>query len=314
MTKPLKTPLKTASRALFLRGEGHFSPKKSKKNLKTPPAVTYRGIIRQKKFTGKEADPETGLYYYGARYLDPKTSRWISGDPALGEYLPVAPLGDEERKRNQSLPGMGGVFNYVNLHVYHYAGNNPVKYVDPDGEKINELSEKQWNTVKQDINDVVNNLNIIIQELTDFESGKIDALSSDLVSASQDFLGVDFSLPFDARHLGKYLTKIRDSLGSMTRNDFRYNDSTDDYALTLPWGNRIYLGNKYFSSTNSGYDTRQGTLIHEKTHKFTILATNDRAKTVDQALILKVNDRVNHKASCANNWEYFYERLFTKGR
>jgi len=28
---------------------------------------------------------------------------------------------------------MGGVFNYANLHVYHYAGNNPVKYVDPDG-------------------------------------------------------------------------------------------------------------------------------------------------------------------------------------
>jgi hypothetical protein len=28
---------------------------------------------------------------------------------------------------------MGGIFNLVNLHVYHYAGNNPVKYVDPDG-------------------------------------------------------------------------------------------------------------------------------------------------------------------------------------
>ena len=35
--------------------------------------------------TGKELDRETGLYYYGARYLDPKTSRWMSGDPALGE-------------------------------------------------------------------------------------------------------------------------------------------------------------------------------------------------------------------------------------
>jgi hypothetical protein len=31
---------------------------------------------------------------------------------------------------------MGGVFNYVNLHSYHYAGNNPVKYIDPTGEFI----------------------------------------------------------------------------------------------------------------------------------------------------------------------------------
>jgi RHS repeat-associated protein len=85
------------------------------------------------KFTGKELDPETGLYYFGARYLDPKTSRWLSGDPAVGEYVPSAPVNDEAKKRNGNLPGQGGVFNYVNLHVYHYAGNNPVKYRDPDG-------------------------------------------------------------------------------------------------------------------------------------------------------------------------------------
>jgi hypothetical protein len=54
----------------------------------------------------------------------------------VGEYVPEAPVNDEARKRNQNLPGMGGVFNYVNLHVYHYAGNNPVKYVDPDGEVV----------------------------------------------------------------------------------------------------------------------------------------------------------------------------------
>jgi hypothetical protein len=28
---------------------------------------------------------------------------------------------------------MGGVYNVINLHVYHYAGNNPLKYTDPDG-------------------------------------------------------------------------------------------------------------------------------------------------------------------------------------
>jgi RHS repeat-associated protein len=85
------------------------------------------------RFTGKELDPETGLYYFGARYLDPKTSRWMSGDPAMGEYIPGAPVNDEVRKQNQNLPGQGGVYNYVNLHVYHYAGNNPVRYVDPNG-------------------------------------------------------------------------------------------------------------------------------------------------------------------------------------
>ena len=93
-------------------------------------------------FSKGEMDEETGLYYYGTRYLDPKYSRWLSGDPALGEYIPKAPIDDEAKKHNENLPGMGGVFNVVNLHLYHYAGNNPIKYEDPDGRVVDEITSQ----------------------------------------------------------------------------------------------------------------------------------------------------------------------------
>jgi hypothetical protein len=57
----------------------------------------------------------------------------MSGDPALVAYIPLAPVNDRAKRYNQNLPGLGGIFNVVNMHVYHYAGNNPVKYTDPDG-------------------------------------------------------------------------------------------------------------------------------------------------------------------------------------
>jgi RHS repeat-associated protein len=138
MTRAVKKDSpKTALYPLFRQKFDRFLDKKAIKTAKKAPAVAiHGGNFCQKKFAGKERDAETGLYYYGARYLDPRAGRWLSGDPALGEYVPSAPVNEEARKRNGSLPGMGGVFNYVNLHVYHYAGNNPVKYTDPKGLKI----------------------------------------------------------------------------------------------------------------------------------------------------------------------------------
>ncbi len=256
---------------------------------------------------------ETGLYYYGARYLDAKTSRWLSTDPALGEYIPGAPINDEVKKANQNLPGMGGVFNYVNMHLYRYAGNNPIKYTDPNG-MADELTDAQWNTVKQDLEATIANLDNMIQALSDFDAGNIDSLSSDFMSAANDFLGVDFSLPLDATMLGIYLGEIKDSLASMTKKDFRFDSKTTSYAYTNPFSGKITLGDKYFNATNQGNDTRQGILIHEKTHKFTVLFTNDRAYGVDDVLLLRSDNRVNHKSRNADNWEYFYERIITGGR
>ena len=59
------------------------------------------------KFNGKEYDGETGLYYYGARYLDPKLCIWYGADP----------------KEN----------DYPSISTYCYTLGNPVKTIDPDG-------------------------------------------------------------------------------------------------------------------------------------------------------------------------------------
>jgi len=65
------------------------------------------------KFVGKEKDRETGLYYFGARYMRPETGRFISVDPA----------GILEKD----------LINPQKLNRYAYALNNPYRYFDPDG-------------------------------------------------------------------------------------------------------------------------------------------------------------------------------------
>jgi RHS repeat-associated protein len=70
-------------------------------------------------FGGKEFDEETGLYYHGARYYNPKTDQWQSPDPALAGYLDGAPN--------------DGVYQPFNLASYTFGNNNPVRLTDPTG-------------------------------------------------------------------------------------------------------------------------------------------------------------------------------------
>jgi len=57
------------------------------------------------KFNGKELDESTGMYYYGARYYDPRISIFVSVDPLAEETMTP----------------------------YQYVGNNPVNMIDPTG-------------------------------------------------------------------------------------------------------------------------------------------------------------------------------------
>jgi RHS repeat-associated protein len=71
-------------------------------------------------FTGKELDEDTGLYYFGARYYDPRTSVWQSPDPILASYM--------QGKRSGE-----GVYTPPNLNLYAYVHQKPVIGIDPNG-------------------------------------------------------------------------------------------------------------------------------------------------------------------------------------
>jgi len=75
----------------------------------------------QKRFIGKEKDKETGLYYFGARYMDAGIGRFISPDP-------VSPVDPGTSKTNESL-----LLNPQKLNRYSYGLNNPYRYVDVEG-------------------------------------------------------------------------------------------------------------------------------------------------------------------------------------
>ncbi len=71
--------------------------------------ITYQqdpNFVQPYTYTGREYDEESGLYYYRARYYDPKIGRFISEDPI-------------------------GLEGGINLYVY--VKNSPINFTDPSG-------------------------------------------------------------------------------------------------------------------------------------------------------------------------------------
>ena len=59
------------------------------------------------RFNAEEFDSETGNYYHGARYRDPRAIPWLSVDPLANRFPHLTP--------------------------YNFVENNPIRVIDPDG-------------------------------------------------------------------------------------------------------------------------------------------------------------------------------------
>lgn len=71
--------------------------------------------LKRYRFTNKERDDETGLYYFGVRYYAAWLGRWTSSDPE----------------------------DFVDgLNLYRYVRNNPVMLIDPDGTNSEPINNK----------------------------------------------------------------------------------------------------------------------------------------------------------------------------
>ncbi len=79
-----------------------------------------KAAVKRYRYTGKERDEETGLYYHGVRYYVPWLGRWTATDPI-------------------------GLIDGINL--YFFVRGNPINIHDPTGEQGLNISEN-WEEVK----------------------------------------------------------------------------------------------------------------------------------------------------------------------
>jgi hypothetical protein len=144
---------------------------------------------------------------------------------------------------------MGGVFNLVNMQMYHYAGNNPLKYTDPDGrDTLDEISGQ--------IADVQNK----ISQLYDPHTDSFKAGAGPLVEQLTDLKG-------------QYNRAV------IEQGDLNIGDYIQNGTLTGGFGTGQGLSGSYQTNSHAGVDGVGG---YAKTPFYTNLVDvgTDRSNTL----------------------------------
>ncbi|MCP4402897.1 MAG: hypothetical protein GY801_37045, partial [bacterium] len=128
-----------------------------------------KAAARRYRYTGKERDEESGLYYHGARYYAPWLTRWVSCDPA-------------------------GMADGPNL--YRYSRGNPLSYTDPTGRQSMEDRTRE-------VRDILREFKKLDESITETE----DALENLQKRLNRHKSFRKSSVPLDKRSLENMITK-----------------------------------------------------------------------------------------------------------
>ncbi|MBI4488140.1 MAG: toxin [Deltaproteobacteria bacterium] len=176
------------------------------------------------RYTGKERDEESGLYYHGARYYAPWLGRWVSCDPA-------------------------GMVDGLNL--YRYVTANPVQFLDPSGKQsaptLEELQAYVDPAVVQeilvgggDIGDVIEYLEGIRQQIRHVSDPHRDLAAESIaqLDAQEEYEGRNRVIQAPPRDTVQEFRALRDSgvSGSVQYSASRLADVPHETALLQAQG------------------------------------------------------------------------------
>jgi RHS repeat-associated protein len=166
------------------------------------------------KFTGKPRDAETGLDFFGARYLTSVQGRWMTPDwAAKPTTVPYAEFGDPQT-----------------LNLYVYVGNRPLSRADADGHHISRDWLSPFRHTSYDLEDGSMLLNDGADHYTLYPANQVAAAQNQSPLSSVTVLGNNVGIKYspglkDAERLeassaiAAAAAVINNNAGSLTAED-----------------------------------------------------------------------------------------------
>ena len=192
-------------------------------------------------FNAKELDNETGLYYYGARYLDPTGAMWLSVDPMWEKYAGMSP--------------------------YNYCMGNPVKLVDPDGREGVKSEENGQKYVEANViitlekyREISENMSPLKIKYRNWKNKKIEQRNSSFKSAIIEDLNREYNGPNNEGSLNSKGERVKFKFNFidfyLSGEDLEYPNEDVYYE--------ILKENKITSSEELGTDPKTGEVAYKK--------------------------------------------------